>query len=493
MTSSDIEEPVDGTGAGQGVLGGVGISGGQRTLAWTWQPAPAVLLAAAGRPKRKLDDEGPSGHDAAEDGEEKVADEDETRFRKYYRFTGDDIEALTEAALSEGKTLELRCTLTPTCARLPPFTTYADYESHHANFHENSCVECHRVLATRQLHHLHLLELHDAFFLAVAARENAYECFVEDCHRKFSGPFSRRLHLVSAHKFPKDFEFENVVLGHAPNVGRDWTTKEWNSRHAKPTTYRKPPQKTEKKTLQKDENANQNADEMTDQNADQKAPKSKQRRRGRKKKTTSMDVEGQEEENTPLDAETSEETASSSNMASGDISESTTPADQPINPTSSDPMEDIVKSMSALKLVPRQIRFGRSAARTGFATAIPRTGKPEPPLPTDTAMEATSTPTPPTPSSTSPTPTPSTATPQHPTAPAPPRLNPSHPRPSFWSLEKARHVYRSRVSERAKQKQHDYVRDLKAHQQQRRERNLHVMETDGGDQDMEGGKVVDGA
>ena len=34
-----------------------------------------------------------------------------------------------------------------------------------------------------------------------------YSCFVEDCDKKCSTPYKRRLHLIDKHLFPKDYDF----------------------------------------------------------------------------------------------------------------------------------------------------------------------------------------------------------------------------------------------------------------------------------------------
>ncbi|ORY51561.1 hypothetical protein BCR33DRAFT_656020, partial [Rhizoclosmatium globosum] len=107
----------------------------------------------------------------------------------------------------------ITCSLSNACSSLPPFSSRAAYKDHCRSIHHNPCSICKRILPSKHLLDLHLKELHDSFFSVLAERENSYECFVEGCVRKCSGPFKRKLHLMDAHQFPHSFDF-HVILGY---------------------------------------------------------------------------------------------------------------------------------------------------------------------------------------------------------------------------------------------------------------------------------------
>ncbi|KAI8620128.1 hypothetical protein BC830DRAFT_1059629, partial [Chytriomyces sp. MP71] len=106
----------------------------------------------------------------------------------------------------------ITCSLAVACAALAPFTSRAAYKLHCRTAHSNQCTTCKRILPTRKLLDLHIAEIHDAYFRVLAEKDNAYECFVDGCQRKCSGPFKRKLHLMDKHQFPASFNF-HVILG----------------------------------------------------------------------------------------------------------------------------------------------------------------------------------------------------------------------------------------------------------------------------------------
>ncbi|KAJ1559167.1 hypothetical protein HK405_011739 [Cladochytrium tenue] len=156
---------------------------------WTWQPPPP--RAGSKRPLQARDNDEDDGSDA---------DFDE-RYLKYYRLTEDDLSASSPVDAA-GRDHH-------------PTRTFRAYERHYDLAHCNACAVCRRTLPTRHLLDLHVQEVHDSFFRALAERENSYECFVDGCPKKFSSPFKRRLHLVDKHRYPKHFDFD-VVLGSSP-------------------------------------------------------------------------------------------------------------------------------------------------------------------------------------------------------------------------------------------------------------------------------------
>jgi hypothetical protein len=112
----------------------------------------------------------------------------------------------------EENVLDLKCNLSPFCSQLKAFNTYTEYDNHYALFHLNNCSLCHRVLPTKHLLHLHILEIHDSYFLVKSERENMFECFVDNCMHLSKNSFDRKEHLISVHLYPKKFDFD-VILG----------------------------------------------------------------------------------------------------------------------------------------------------------------------------------------------------------------------------------------------------------------------------------------
>ncbi|KAJ3106013.1 hypothetical protein HDU97_007197 [Phlyctochytrium planicorne] len=298
---------------------------------WTWEEPVLTIVRGS---KRKLSDE-EDDQPEGEGGANRVVKELPERFKKYYRLEEPDFDEITEVAEAEGESLEICCRQSSACARLPPFTSVADFENHYVDAHMNACSQCKRILSTPRLLHLHLQEVHDSFFIALANTKDSYECTVEGCMRKFTGPFQRREHLIKKHKFPIEFEFERVILGAEP-----WRSKvrrsEITERNARETTP----------------SSSDIATEVTVDNTDVDARRRRKAQgKKNKKKTESTSISGEDMSTTPIPTP-----ASASGSASTSASAS-----------SSMDVDDLVKSMTSLNLVPRQIRFGRSTTNTGFS------------------------------------------------------------------------------------------------------------------------------
>jgi hypothetical protein len=110
------------------------------------------------------------------------------------------------------KEKSIKCWYSPNCSLLAPFSTFKEYEEHYNKYHENICSQCHNILPTRHLLHLHLLECHDSFFAVKSVGSKSFECFVETCKKKFKYSKDRIRHLINLHKFPCNFQF-GVVNG----------------------------------------------------------------------------------------------------------------------------------------------------------------------------------------------------------------------------------------------------------------------------------------
>lgn len=97
--------------------------------------------------------------------------------------------------------------------KLPPhgpmsFPSHEDYEVHYRKEHVNRCSECHKNFPSGHYLKLHQAENHDPINEARKERgENIYACFLEDCDRVFKTWFKRKLHSIDKHCFPKDYDF----------------------------------------------------------------------------------------------------------------------------------------------------------------------------------------------------------------------------------------------------------------------------------------------
>ena len=85
------------------------------------------------------------------------------------------------------------------------------YEEHYAACHLHQCRSCGKAFSSARLLSIHLVERHDSFFLARAARgERVYECLADACEEKFCSKRARRRHLVREHAYPRDFYLPGI-------------------------------------------------------------------------------------------------------------------------------------------------------------------------------------------------------------------------------------------------------------------------------------------
>ncbi|OQD74375.1 hypothetical protein PENDEC_c011G03150 [Penicillium decumbens] len=107
----------------------------------------------------------------------------------------------------------MQCTLPPHRETLS-FTSYEDYEVHYRQAHVNRCSQCSKNFPTAYFLNLHIEENHDPLASARRARgDKTFGCFIETCDRKCSTPQKRRLHLIDKHMFPRRYNFYIVNDG----------------------------------------------------------------------------------------------------------------------------------------------------------------------------------------------------------------------------------------------------------------------------------------
>ncbi|EMD39405.1 hypothetical protein CERSUDRAFT_113037 [Gelatoporia subvermispora B] len=120
--------------------------------------------------------------------------------------------SLSAESISEQR--ELLCTLPPTCNpphnRPTSLTGTRALEAHYATYHAHVCEEqgCGCVFPDARLLELHQTECHDPLAAVRKDRgEKIFACHVPTCPRCFLTPKARRLHLISAHGYPKEYYF----------------------------------------------------------------------------------------------------------------------------------------------------------------------------------------------------------------------------------------------------------------------------------------------
>ncbi|KAI0339750.1 hypothetical protein BDW22DRAFT_1400046 [Trametopsis cervina] len=116
----------------------------------------------------------------------------------------------SQATLSDHPLL---CTLPPTCNppnRPTPLLNSKELESHYATYHAHVCEEgdCGCVFPDAKLLELHQTECHDPIAALRKERgEKIFACHLPTCTRMFGSPKTRRLHLIQAHGYPKEYFF----------------------------------------------------------------------------------------------------------------------------------------------------------------------------------------------------------------------------------------------------------------------------------------------
>ncbi|KAH8091739.1 hypothetical protein BXZ70DRAFT_874169, partial [Cristinia sonorae] len=103
------------------------------------------------------------------------------------------------------------CTLPPTCNHKPtPLANTQELERHYATYHAHVCEDpgCGCVFPDARLLELHQTECHDPIAAVRKDRgEKIFACHLESCNRMFQHPKGRRLHLIQAHGYPKEYFF----------------------------------------------------------------------------------------------------------------------------------------------------------------------------------------------------------------------------------------------------------------------------------------------
>jgi hypothetical protein len=159
-----------------------------------------------------------------------------------------------------------------------------------------------------------------------------FGCHIATCSHLFPTPKARRLHLIDAHGYPKEYFFAVTNKGVGGLLkrwgeGASMLRKEWKAREKAPAAEEKEEEKGE----------NEDEDEDEDEEEDEE--------------------EGEEHEGDDLPVGTDVFTASSNHRGSSSQAE----AGDELN------VSTLTDSMQSLSLVPPSIRFGRGGKTSGFA------------------------------------------------------------------------------------------------------------------------------
>lgn len=218
--------------------------------------------------------------------------------------------ASLEPAEAASSPSTMRCNLPP--HKPLSFPSYGEYETHYQKDHTNRCLECSRNFPTGHFLELHIAENHDPITASKREMdEKTYACFVEDCDKVCIDWKKRRSHLVDKHGYPKNYDF--LVVDHGIDGRRN----------------------------------------MLRAGIDSKGHRKSSRERGRNGSSATTATTGSTE-------------ATSVSESTGDHVRSK-PAEGEGGGEKEGAMDDLTNSMSALKMVPRSITFGRRKGNMGFS------------------------------------------------------------------------------------------------------------------------------
>ncbi|KAI8968626.1 hypothetical protein BD414DRAFT_504200 [Trametes punicea] len=231
------------------------------------------------------------------------------------------------------------CTLPPTCNppnRPTPLSGTRDLEAHYATYHAHVCEEkgCGCVFPDARLLELHQTECHDPLAAVRKERgEKIFACHLASCPRLFSTPKTRRLHLIQAHGYPKEYFFA------VTNKGVGGLLKKWGEGAS---LLRRPWHPRENGTAAADEDDAETGMETEESPREMEVPK--------------QDEDEDEDkilvEKIPIDRPA----AGPSGSANGQTGTSTR------HTTNAKDVDTLANAMDSLSLVPASVRFGRGRA-----------------------------------------------------------------------------------------------------------------------------------
>ncbi|KAK4575053.1 hypothetical protein LTR86_000905 [Recurvomyces mirabilis] len=228
--------------------------------------------------------------------------------------------ALKYASLEpeERQSAAMRCLLPP--HKPLSFGTYEEYESHYNQAHTHRCRDCHKNFPTEHFLDLHIAENHDPITATKKdAGEKTYTCFVEDCEKICMDWRKRRSHLVDKHNYPRNYDF--FIVDSGVDGKRSMLRPGIDAQgHRKSSRERSGSSATEKSTSTEATSTGEVMPDVSEAKIEKVQATAKAEKKG--------------------DAVTG---------------------------TQRSKVDDLVDSMSSLKMVPRSITFGKRKGRSGFA------------------------------------------------------------------------------------------------------------------------------
>ncbi|RPB03711.1 hypothetical protein L873DRAFT_1825989 [Choiromyces venosus 120613-1] len=223
--------------------------------------------------------------------------------------------------LTNKQTPSISCFLPPNCSG-KPFDSHEQFETHYIQAHSNRCHECSRNFPSPRFLELHIAENHDPLTELKRERgDKTYACFVEGCDRLCSTPQKRRMHLIDKHHFPKEYNWDIVKRG------IDKCTSLLTRKRSPPQTF------TEGEAPTTDGKNKFRSANGVHKKESKRPPKAN----GKPVATTEATADGPDKR----------------------VQEGEGPKNVQQAKNTEVDMDDIVSTMSSLKLVPTSIRFGR--------------------------------------------------------------------------------------------------------------------------------------
>ncbi|KAH6915817.1 hypothetical protein BKA70DRAFT_1556399 [Coprinopsis sp. MPI-PUGE-AT-0042] len=263
----------------------------------------------------------------------------------------------------------LICTLPPTCNRKPtPLANSKELESHYSKYHAHVCEDsgCGCVFPEPRLLELHQTECHDP--LAALRRERGekiFACHLTSCPKSFATPKGRRLHLISAHGYPKEYFFGVTNKGVGGLLkkwgeGASMIRGKWKERdddkgkgkqksaiHSDPKAYRD--------AMDVDEDDSSGSDGSGDEDDEDATTTS-----GQQSRPSSKNVQSNRDTRMVLDPDATPRIPVSSTLP---VVSSTVPL-----ASDKDAADVLAAGFSSLSLVPPSVRFGRGGKSSGFSS-----------------------------------------------------------------------------------------------------------------------------
>ncbi|KAF9478260.1 hypothetical protein BDN70DRAFT_880224 [Pholiota conissans] len=278
----------------------------------------------------------------------------------------------------------LLCNLPPTCHRQPtPIANTTELERHYAKYHAHVCEErgCGCVFPEARLLDLHQTECHDTLAqIRMERGEKIFQCHIPapTCGRNFLTPKARRLHLIQAHSYPKEYFFAVTNKGIGGLLkrwgeGASMVRKEWKAREGAPAGNLDADMKRyrEEESDRMDEDDEDDEEEETEEEEEEEEV-------NEEPNAPFVEEDDEEEKEDAIDLEATPRMLPARTVGiTSPQSLISTPKQKHAHPhphttttKGADANVDVaglVHSLDSLSLVPDSIRFGRGGKASGFA------------------------------------------------------------------------------------------------------------------------------